>query len=473
MQSEPHAEAHPKLLVVDDNEENLAVKTRLLERLDAEILTARSGNEALTLLLRHEVALVLLNAKMPGMDGYETATLMRSNQAFSAIPIIFITVAGEEQQYVFQGFETVAVDYLFEPFDPDILISKVRVFVDLYTQKRTLQNALAENKSINEQLLQEIQVREKMENELQRHSAKQEQTCNEGTVQPRQYIEIVEPETSERPYNEGALQQTIEELKKESHRLETSNQELKNATFELIQSERLSALGELTGSVAHVLNQPLNGIKIIAQSLLRDIRKDRLDVEELDQELAEVVFQVDRMSEIIDHMRIYSRRSDGSEREMIDVNTVIDGANKLLYQQLTNHNIKVLKHLESDLPPVLADPIHLEQVVMNLIANARKAVDALDNGHKTIELKTYQDKGRHVVFEISDNGVGIPPENLDLIFEPFCTIEEEGREMGLGLAIANKIIKEHSGNIEVVSTPGEETTFRVFLPIIEETGHLE
>ena len=468
MQPEPHAEQHPKLLAVDDNEENLTIKTRRLEKLDAEILTARSGNEALTLLLRHEVALVLLNAKMPGMDGYETATLMRSNKAFSAIPIIFITATKEEQPHVFQGYETGAVDYLFEPVDPELLISKVRVFLDLHTQKRKLQIALAENKSVNERLQQEIQVREKMENKLQRNSAEQEQTSNEGTVRPRQNMETLEPEASERQNIEAALQQTIEELKEKSHGLETSNQELKNATIELIQSERLSALGELTASVAHELNQPLNGIKIIAQSLLRDIRKARLDVEELDQELAEVVFQVDRMSEIIDHMRIYGRRSGGSEREMIDVNTVIDGANKLLYQQLTNHNIKVQKQFESDLPSVLADPIQLEQVVMNLIANARKAVDALDNGHKTIELKTYQDKGRQVVFEVSDNGVGIPPEKLELIFEPFCTTREKGEETGLGLAIANKIIKEHSGNIEVVSKPGEETTFRVFLPVAQE-----
>ena len=200
---------------------------------------------------------------------------------------------------------------------------------------------------------------------------------------------------------------------------------------------------------------------------MRDIRKDRLEIEELDQELADVVFQVDKMSEIIDHMRTYSRRTDGSARELIDVNSIIDGATKFLYQQLANHNIKVLKQVESDLPQVLADPIRLEQVAMNLITNARKAVDSAESGNKAIEIKTYQDNGNHVVFEVSDNGVGIPADKLELIFEPFFTTREKGEGTGLGLSISNKIIEEHNGRIEVASKLGEKTTFRVFLPIAQ------
>ena len=137
------------------------------------------------------------------------------------------------------------------------------------------------------------------------------------------------------------------------------------------------------------------------------------------------------------------------------------------HQQLTNHNIKVVKQFESDLPQVLGDPIRLEQVAMNLITNARKAVDTSGNGNKTIEIKTYQDNGRHVIFEVSDNGVGIPPDKLKLIFEPFYTTREKGEGTGLGLSISNTIIEEHNGRIEVASRPGEETTFRVFLPLAQ------
>ena len=468
MQPETHADPQPKLLVVDDNEKNLAARVRLLKKLDAEILTAQSGNEALSLLLRHEFALVLLDVQMPGMDGYETASLMRSKRAFRTIPIIFITAINKEQQHVFQGYEAGAVDYLFKPVDPDILMSKVRVFLELDTQKLKLQSALAEKNSINDQLLQEIQERQKIEKKLLQYSENLEQMVNERTARLRQNNQALEQEISERQRIEAALQQTAEELKEKSHRLEISNQELKDATVQLVQSEKLAALGELTAGVAHELNQPLNGIKIVAQSLIRDIRKDRLDVEELDQELAEVVFQVDRMSEIIDHMRIYSRRSDGANQEMIDVNDIIDGANKFLYQQLTNHNIKVLKQFGSDLPQVLGDPIRLEQVVQNLITNARKAVDSSANGNKSIEIKTYQDNGRHVVFEVSDNGLGIPADKLELIFEPFFTTREKGEGTGLGLSISKTIVEEHNGRIEAASNPGDKTTFRVFLPIAQD-----
>lgn len=440
---------------------------KLLKGLDAEIYTAQSGNEALSLLLRHEFALVLLDVQMPGMDGYETASLMRSNQAFSTIPIIFVTAISKEQQHVFQGYEAGAVDYLFKPVDPDILISKTRVFLELGTQKQKLQRALTEKSSINNQLLQEIQEREKVEKKLLQYSEDLEEKVSERTARLRQNNEALERQISERKQIEAVLKQTAEELKEKTRCLETSNQELKDATVQLVQSEKLSALGELTAGVAHELNQPLNGIKIIAQSLLRDIRKDRLEVEELDQELADVVFQVDKMSEIIDHMRTYSRRTEGSTREMIDVNSIIDGATKFLYQQLANHNIKVLKQVESDLPQVLADPIRLEQVAMNLITNARKAMDSAENGNKAIEIKTYQDNGSHVIFEVSDNGVGIPPDKLALIFEPFFTTREKGEGTGLGLSISNKIIEEHNGRIEVTSKMGEKTTFRVFLPIAQ------
>ncbi len=468
MKAEETNDRQPKILVVDDNENNVFALEKLLKGLDAKIIKAGSGNEALALLLRHEFALILLDVQMPGMDGYETASLMRGNQAFGTIPIIFVTAISKEQQHVFKGYEAGAVDYLFKPINPDILISKTKVFLELDIQRRKLQSALAERNAINAQLLLEIEQRQKAEEKLLQYSDDLEEIVKQRTVRLRQNNAALEQEIIERRQIEATLQQTAAELKEQTSRLETSNQELKNATVQLVQSEKLSALGELTAGVAHELNQPLNGIKIIAQSLLRDIQKDRLEVEELDQELAEVVSQVNKMAEIIDHMRIYSRRTTGSTQEMVDINDIIDGANKFCHQQLAHHNIKVVKQLEPDLPQVLGDPIRLEQVAMNLITNARKALDASGNGRKTITLSTCQDSARHVILEVSDNGVGIPPDKLELIFEPFFTTRAKGEGTGLGLSISNKIIEEHNGRIEVDSTPGEKTTFRVFLPIAQQ-----
>jgi len=134
----------PKVLVVDDKQENLFTYNRVLKGIDASVVTASSGNEALRLLLHHEFAVVLLDVQMPILDGYETAALMRENETTHGTPIIFVTAINKEEQYVRRGYEAGAVDYLAKPFDPMILRSKVNIFLDLYAQ-RTRYNKLAKH----------------------------------------------------------------------------------------------------------------------------------------------------------------------------------------------------------------------------------------------------------------------------------------------------------------------------------------
>ncbi len=153
-----------------------------------------------------------------------------------------------------------------------------------------------------------------------------------------------------------------------------AEKELQEATLQLVQSEKLSSLGELTAGVAHELNQPLNGTKIISQSLLKDIERGQFDEGDLEQDLKDVVNQVNKMAEIIDHMRIFTRRSEGVTRKEIDLNSIVEGAFKFLGQQLRNNNIEVQEDLGSYLPKVSGDPIRLEQVFLNLVSNARNAL---------------------------------------------------------------------------------------------------
>ncbi len=256
--------------------------------------------------------------------------------------------------------------------------------------------------------------------------------------------------------------------------LEKANIELKEATVQLIQSEKLSALGELTAGVAHELNQPLNGIKIISQSMLRDIEKNRFEEEDVGDDLNEIVSQVNKMAEIIDDMRIYTRHTEGSSEEMIDINSVIEGPLKLLDQQLKNHNIEVLRELAPDLAKFAGDPIRLEQVFMNLITNARSALDGCGKENKRIEIRTYKADNHGstpdnaaVVVEVKDNGEGIPENLRDKIFQPFFTTKEPGKGTGLGLSVSNTIIEEHKGRFEMDSQVGEGTTFRVILPVAD------
>lgn len=127
------------ILVVDDRVENLLVLESLLEHMECNIIKATSGNEALGLMLEHEFALVLLDVQMPDMDGFETAELMRMNSKTRYVPIIFVTAISKEQRCIFKGYEVGAVDYLFKPIEPVILQSKVKVFLELYNQKRIVE----------------------------------------------------------------------------------------------------------------------------------------------------------------------------------------------------------------------------------------------------------------------------------------------------------------------------------------------
>ncbi len=126
------------ILLVDDSPENLLAFEQVLRSLDVNIITAISGNEALTLVLEHDFALVLLDVQMPAMDGFETAKLMRGIDKTRHLPIIFVTAISKDQKHVFTGYATGAVDYLFKPVDPDILRSKVTVFLELHRQKTDL-----------------------------------------------------------------------------------------------------------------------------------------------------------------------------------------------------------------------------------------------------------------------------------------------------------------------------------------------
>jgi len=146
-----HTVVMPKILVVDDRQENLFAMQDLLKDEGVSVLTASSGNEALSLMLRHRFALIIMDVMMPDMDGFETVELMNTNEMIRDTPVIFLTAMSKEEQHIFKGYAAGAVDYLFKPFNPDILKSKVRVFVRLQqaiAEQQQLERELQKNKSL-------------------------------------------------------------------------------------------------------------------------------------------------------------------------------------------------------------------------------------------------------------------------------------------------------------------------------------
>ncbi len=142
----------PKILVVDDKEENLFAMRIILESIDADLIEAKSGNEALFLVMKHEIALILLDVQMPDMDGFEVAETIRSNKKIQKIPIIFVTAFGQEDKQIFKGYESGAIDFLFKPIKRNILLSKVNVFLELYKQNQQLKAMKTELERKNENL---------------------------------------------------------------------------------------------------------------------------------------------------------------------------------------------------------------------------------------------------------------------------------------------------------------------------------
>ncbi len=261
---------------------------------------------------------------------------------------------------------------------------------------------------------------------------------------------------SERKQSESRIQKKVNE----------TVEKLMQAEYHLIQTEKMNALGELTASIAHELNQPLNVTKIISQSILRDIEKGRFSAEDAQKDLPEIVKQMNKMAEIIVHMRNFARGM-ANAREVQDLRTVVGNALVLMRQQFSNHQIELLESHSPEAPQVKIDPIQIEQVCMNLLNNARYAVEkAPKKEGMRVTIKTYfaPDK-KHVVLEVSDNGQGIPEAAKPMIFQSFFTTKEPGKGTGLGLSVCRKIVEDHQGRVEFDSREGEGATFRVFLPM--------
>ncbi len=241
---------------------------------------------------------------------------------------------------------------------------------------------------------------------------------------------------------------------------------------QLIQASKMATLGEMATGVAHELNQPLSVIKTASSFFMKKIRKKEPIKDEI---LLTMVTEIDkhirRATKIINHMREFGRKSDMG-LEPVFVNTVLEKAFEIFSQQLKLRGIDVVWELYENLPPIEADPSRLEQVFINLLINARDAIEDkwagppeenYEAGNKKIFLRTKYENNK-VIVEVEDTGIGIPDEIREKIFEPFFTTKEVGKGTGLGLSISYGIIKDCKGSIRAVSSVGKGTCFIIEFP---------
>ncbi len=232
---------------------------------------------------------------------------------------------------------------------------------------------------------------------------------------------------------------------------------LRRTQEQLLQSEKLAAMGRLTSQIAHELNNPLYGIMNTLELLKTEVSPQSKRRKVLEMALSETV----RLSELLRKMLSFSR-PDQEERQAVDLNTVLDEILLLHEKQLQENDIKIKTSFAEELPPILASKNQLRQVFLNMVANAR---DAMPEGG-TLSVNTASDR-ETVKIEISDTGIGIKEEHLKRIFESFFTTKESVKGVGLGLSVCYGFVKEHGGDIQVRSEVGSGTTFTITFPLLE------
>ena len=238
---------------------------------------------------------------------------------------------------------------------------------------------------------------------------------------------------------------------------------LRQTQEQLLQSEKLAAMGRLTSQIAHELNNPLYGIMNTLELMKTEIPPENKRRKILEMALSETV----RLAEMLRKMLSFSK-PDEEERQPANINTILDEIMLLHEKQLREHSIRMSSSFAKHLPMVYASKNQLRQVFLNLISNAR---DAMPDGG-TLSVKT-MDKGDHAQVEISDTGIGIKQENINKIFDTFFTTKDSVKDVGLGLSVCYGFIKEHGGDIKVKSKWGSGTTFIIILPIFKEGAEEE
>jgi len=257
-----------------------------------------------------------------------------------------------------------------------------------------------------------------------------------------------------------------------AHRLEeeveNKTRDLTLAQAQIVRSEKLSSIGLLAAGVAHELNSPLMGILTFAQLVAKRMPGDSQEKRDLEV----IVTQTDRCATIIRQLLDFSRERP-PEKKRQDVHVVLEQAVALVERQALFLNIEIERDFDPDVPPILMDTSQMQQVFLNLLVNAGEAMP--DGGRLTIrtratvsaaraESKARQAAPDQVEIVLRDTGTGIPPENIDKIFDPFFTSKDVGQGTGLGLAVSYGIIEQHGGTLDVESTLGEGAAFTIKLP---------
>ncbi|MBT9317631.1 hybrid sensor histidine kinase/response regulator [Leptothoe spongobia] len=426
------------VLVVDDNSHNLSVISECLDANDFEVLIAKSGESALEKVTYARPDIILLDVMMPGISGFETCQQLKRNPKTANIPIIFMTALTDTESKV-RAFQLGAADYVTKPFQEAEIIARVKTHLRLH------------------QALKKVQI-----------------TNN-----------ILEEKIHQQTLAEEQLRATLAELK--------------TTQSKLIQAEKLSSLGKMVAGIAHEMNNPLTFIEgnlapmeEYVQQLAKAIEIYRtnplipseyaqeqlnsLDLDFILKDIPNVLRSMKtgttRLEAIIQELRNFSHLDQATEK-IIDIHEAIDHTlimvNHRLQASPSRAAIQLHKNYHLPLSQVKCYPQLLNQAIFQLMLNAIDAIDAKVNSAQELSAPeitiTTQQQENCLLISISDNGIGIAPENYGHIFDPFFTTKPIGQGVGLGLSNAYQTIQRHHGQLHCQSTLHQGSTFDIILPL--------
>jgi two-component system NtrC family sensor kinase len=269
------------------------------------------------------------------------------------------------------------------------------------------------------------------------------------------------------------LREALGEINRAAQELEAKVAErtaqLQQAQRRLLQADRLASLGQLAASVAHEINNPLSGVlnfSALMGRILKDDGVPRERVPEFRGYLKHVTEQTGRAGRIVSDLLAFSRRSK-PHRAPADLNAVVRGTVALVSHKLKLLNVATTLQLDETLPLVPCDASQIQQVVLNLVMNGAEATRPRGSGRVGVRTRRADD-GESAVLEVTDDGEGIPKDTLDRVFDPFFTTKDDGKGVGLGLAVVYGIVESHGGRIDVRTTVGQGTAFEVTLPLTSD-----
>ncbi|MDP9086107.1 MAG: response regulator [Pseudomonadota bacterium] len=516
----------PRVLVVDDDERNLLAIENVLEDV-GEVVVARSGEEALRHLLKGEFAVILLDVYMPQMDGYECAQIIRSREQTKRIPIVFLSAVNKEAEHLLKGYAMGAVDYVFKPVDPIVLRSKVAVFVDLFAKSKEIerkarqeQALLDENLRANTERLHAVEALRQAEvrqaaivtslplvlylEPLDDSPRKPSYVSGNLALVTGYELAAVASEPDfwasrihdddrtrvlaaiEQRRGTGALSVQYRWRCADGNYKHLHDQAvlLRNAAGEpveyagsladisdrkeletqLVQAQKMDAIGKLTGGIAHDFNNLLAAV-IGGLGLLErrgNLAEEQRKIVTMTRRAAE------QGSELVGRLLAFARRQQ-LQPAAIEIGRLADAVTDLLAHTLGGR-VELDWDLSPKLAPAWADQAQLELALLNLIINAR---DAMPTGGtirmvaRDRELKREDHglaAGNYVVLSVTDTGCGISPDHLEQVLEPFFTTKEVGKGTGLGLSMVYGFAQQSGGAFRLASEVGEGTTAEIWLP---------